>query len=137
MSAPHVTSEQLALLAMDAELDDSVRAHVANCPACTKDLSVIRSLLNADGPDSEAQREGVTRDPAPEPALPPEAFTAMADAADGRPEPAEPEPAPQSVNADAADMGHASSSSGRHVLALVAAIIVAAALIVAAAVLWR
>lgn len=138
MSAPHVTSEQLALLAMDADVDDDVRTHVAACPACTKDLSLIRSLLNADGPDSEAQSEGDPHDPTAEPDLPPAAFTAMADAADGRDDPAAHEVARPAADAVAPGVGTGTgTNSRRHSAALVAGIVIAAALITLVVLLWR
>jgi hypothetical protein len=47
----HPDSEQLALLAMEAETETGVKEHVAQCAACDRDLAVIRSLLDSEGPD--------------------------------------------------------------------------------------
>lgn len=137
MSAPHVTSEQLALLAMDAEVDDAVAAHVAACPACSKDLSMIQSLLNADGPDTDASPGDDTQGRADESDLPAAAFTAMADAADGRDPAPEPDVPASTVDTAAAGMGRTDATGGRNVLAVVAVVIIAAALIVLAVLLWR
>ena len=56
MAAGHADSEDLALLAMDSPVPPEVAAHVASCSACSKDLSLLRSLLAADdptGPDAD------------------------------------------------------------------------------------
>ena len=87
-SVSHPDSEQLALLAMEADVDAGVKEHVAQCAACDRDLSVIRSLLDAegpDGPDGAAQRSPAPPDRAAAPP-PAAAMTAMADAHDGEPE---------------------------------------------------
>jgi hypothetical protein len=81
---PHPDAEQLALLAMDAETEAGVKAHVAQCAACDRDLSVVRSLLESEGPDGADGRERAPvrsqQDVGSPP--PPAADTAMADGND-------------------------------------------------------
>lgn len=47
----HPDSDQLALLAMQSDVDDSVRQHLATCTECQRDVALLASLLAADGPD--------------------------------------------------------------------------------------
>lgn len=85
----HPDSEQLALLAMEAETDAGVKEHVAQCAACDRDLAVIRSLLDAEGPagaDVPTRRSSEDREQ-PDSAPPAAAMTAMADGSDGAAEP--------------------------------------------------
>lgn len=49
--ATHPDSEQLALLALKADVDESVQEHLKTCEQCQRDLSLLESLLAADGPD--------------------------------------------------------------------------------------
>jgi hypothetical protein len=57
--ATHPDSEQLALLALKADVDESVQEHLRACEQCQRDLSLLESLLAADGPDSDASGIGV------------------------------------------------------------------------------
>lgn len=79
----HPDSEQLANLAVEAPTVAGVKEHVASCPECRKDLSLLTSLLHADGPDGP--ESGATDDVEPL-----KESAAMADTADGTPEDAEP-----------------------------------------------
>lgn len=51
MTAPHADGEDLARLAMQDAVSADVAAHVAACAECSKDLSLLKSLLEAEGPD--------------------------------------------------------------------------------------
>lgn len=80
MAAPHADGEDLARLAMQDEVPADVAGHVAECAECSRDLALIRSLLDAegpDGPDIEAATPGL-EDPA-------EVTDAWADANDSGP----------------------------------------------------
>ena len=85
----HPDSEQLALLAMEAETETGVKEHVAQCAACDRDLAVIRSLLDAEGPDGAdgPNRESPESQEQPDSPPPAAAMTAMADASDGAAQP--------------------------------------------------
>lgn len=52
MAGPHADSEVLALMAMGSPVPPEVAAHVASCAECSKDISLLTSLLDAEGPDS-------------------------------------------------------------------------------------
>lgn len=76
--ADHASSDELAQLALQAPVDASVAAHVEACDECRRDLSLLTSLLEADGPDGP-DRPGQS-EPQPETSESPQA---MADGADG------------------------------------------------------
>lgn len=132
----HVSGEELALLAMDAQVPDSVRQHVATCNDCTKDLSVVRSLLSADPPDSPGRSQRDATAEAADLRLPPAAFTAMADTASGR------RPAPEvekpSVRSATAHAEAAVPAGGRkRVIVILVAVILAVSLLGMVMLLWR
>ncbi len=81
----HPDSEQLANLALEAPTAAGVKEHVASCPECRKDLSLLKSLLHADGPDGTGHEAIPQTEPVKE-------TPGMADTADGTAE--EPEPTP-------------------------------------------
>jgi len=76
MSA-HPDSEQLALLALEAQVAPEVRAHVQACRECQGDLSLLVSLLAAEGPDGSGVDSAVDEELADAP------IEAWADASDG------------------------------------------------------
>lgn len=64
----HPDSDELALLAMDADVADSVREHIATCRECQSDVALLTSLLAADGP---GDRAGISPDETTEPTTTP------------------------------------------------------------------
>lgn len=126
MAGRHADSEELAQLAMESPVAPEVVAHVASCPECTKDLSLLKSLLDAEGPDSPSIAAD-TAVPVEEPAALDEA---MADGNDARPVegPAETQrPAPTTPVPSAEATGTSGINAAALVLALV--IFVGAALL--------
>lgn len=83
MAGPHADSEDLALMAMGSPVPPEVAAHVASCSECTKDLSLLKSLLDAEGPESgEAGATSTEQHDSDEP--PASLDEAMADGNDAR-----------------------------------------------------
>lgn len=123
----HVDSEQLALLAMGAPTPAGVAEHVAACPVCAKDLSVLRSLLDADGPDgADSAVAGESDTPAPLAA----ALRAQADGNDSVPlsaAPPRPRQAPTGVASESPAAEH--HRNPWLVVAAVAAVLLAVALL--------
>ncbi len=63
MASPHVTSEELAQVALEADVPQEVTDHLATCAQCRADLATLTALLNADGPDGpEARRSSKSTD---------------------------------------------------------------------------
>lgn len=120
--ARHATGEQLALLAMGADVPPEVAAHVRRCGQCTREESIVRSLLNADGPDTTNVRDDDESNDEP----PPAAATAMADTAPGRdagdPESPEPDLDPSSDTRGAEHTGRNRPGFNPLVAALVIAV---------------
>lgn len=77
MPSAHADGEDLARLAMQDEVPAAVAVHVADCAECSRDLALIRSLLDADGPEGS---DGATTDQGPSET--PEVTDAWADAND-------------------------------------------------------
>lgn len=118
----HATSEQLALLAMDATVPGDVAAHVRGCEECQRDLSIVRSLLHADGPDST--NESGDHDSKDD--LPSELQTAMADTSEGRPDFADDAADTDPDARDGGKLGSGPSMQRHRFNPLVAALLIAA-----------
>lgn len=115
---------------MDADIDDDVRGHVSACSECSRDLTLLRSLLNSEGPASDSS------DDAQSDAIDPRAATAMADAAEPQPaEVGEPDvtspPTPQLPPVTGAN------PSSRSLVAVIVGVVVVVGGMVLLLALWR
>ena len=128
-SAHHVDSAQLADIAVGATVAPEVSEHVAGCSQCARDLAVLRSLLEADGPTGQPVRPSSPPDSLPAP------IDAMADTADGPPMPDE-----SALDVPAVATGqaqHAKTVSHTTRNAVIGALVLACVLILLAVLLWR
>ena len=124
MTPDHATGEQLALLAMDAEVPRDIADHVAECQQCARDLSIVRSLLSSEGIDSQGDTQ---HDDAPDDSdLPAEVQTAMAETADGRDDDRQESAQPTDAVADSGGSGTETDGHEQRFNPLVAAIVIVA-----------
>ena len=120
MSGPHADGEDLAQLAMQSPVPPEVAAHVATCPECSKDLSLLKSLLAAEGPDAESTEVGATALPDAVPVL----DDAMADGNDSRQGSEHVDREPSGANPEDSETNHGAARSGINAAALVAALVI-------------
>lgn len=123
---------------MQAEVPDEVSKHVRSCPECHKDLSIVRSLLMADGAEHVAADD--LPDEPDDTVLPPQFRTAMADTGEG---PADHDhrsdtsDAPSQSPTRQTDSGAAELGPTYNPLLASMVIVVTAALVIAGVLLWR
>jgi hypothetical protein len=138
MNQDHASGEYLALLAMQADTPEDVRIHVHSCPECLLNLSIVRSLLAAEGVEPFTESESDHEDD--DTRLLAEFTTAMADTAEGRERPDQrAEPAAGHSQSSDGPGGSGPAESGPTYNPLVASvvIVVTAALVIVGVLLWR
>lgn len=107
---------------MESPVSPEVAAHVASCPECTKDLSLLKSLLAADGPDSPDTKSASTQEQTPE-GEPEQLADAMADGNDSRGPESPPPTEPRGATTDSPASDRAKGAS-INVAALVAVLVI-------------
>lgn len=128
MASPHPDGESLALVAMESSVPPEVTAHIASCPDCTKDLSLLRSLLAAEGSDSTG--EATQADDPEENAR--ELSDAMAEGTDAREAVAQPRPPTAGASTPDDHAPGKAGSSGINTTALTVALVIFVAVILLA-----
>lgn len=120
MAGPHADAEDLAQLAMQSPVSPDVAAHVAACPECTKDLSLLTSLLDAEGSDTKGASAG-TADPVD---VSPPLDDAMTDGNDARQSEGTGASQPRQAAAPEVPPADTGRNSGMNATALVVALLI-------------